>query len=208
MSRQLTRAILALASFSMPLAASPLYGNSSIQWRDCPPELAAPGAKVKCGYLPVPLDWDNPANGSINIGLARLPARKPESRIGNLFYQPGRPGNAGTEKIAHVESGSVKFGDKLRDHFDLIGTLSNPLKCDPDLYNRRLPAYPSTDAEFDARLERNAALRQSCIDMASIPLVDYMDSVSIATDHEAVRIALGDEPLSWFGVSYGTLLGS
>lgn len=44
--------------------------------------------------------------------------------------------------------------------------------------------------------------------MMDIPLIDYMDTVSIAKDHEAVRLALGGEPMNYFGVSYGTLLGS
>lgn len=86
--------------------------------------------------------------------------------------------------------------------------MSNPLKCDVDLYNAQLPAYPLTEDEFTARLKRNCALRQSCIDRTGMPLVDYMDTVSIAKDHEAVRIALGGEPINYFGVSYGTLLGA
>ncbi|KAI0381469.1 alpha/beta-hydrolase [Hypomontagnella monticulosa] len=214
MPRYSTSALLALVSAAVPLAASPLYGNSSIQWKECPTALAAPGSKVKCGSVAVPLDWDNPHRGSINIGLAKLPARKPENRIGNLFYQPGGPGNPGTDKVVHVETGATRWGDDLLDNFDLIGVdirgtgLSNPLKCDADLYNERLPAYPLTDEEFEARVKRNRALRQSCIDMTGIPLVDYTDTVSIAKDHEAVRLALGGEPMNWFGVSYGTLLGA
>ncbi|KAI1143203.1 hypothetical protein F5Y05DRAFT_367851 [Hypoxylon sp. FL0543] len=35
-----------------------------------------------------------------------------------------------------------------------------------------------------------------------------MDSISIAKDYEAIRVAIGDEPLNWLGVSYGTQLGS
>lgn len=86
--------------------------------------------------------------------------------------------------------------------------MSHPFKCDPDLYNQELPAYPTTDSEFAERVERNVALRRSCLDLMDIPLIDYMDTVSIAKDHEAVRLALGAEPMNWFGVSYGTLLDS
>ncbi|XXH01478.1 hypothetical protein Hte_007838 [Hypoxylon texense] len=214
MQKQFASILFGLASLSVPLAASPVYSNSSIRWQDCPLGITAPGSKTKCGFVTVPLDWDNPLKGTIDIGLARLPARRPESRIGSLFYQPGGPGYQGTDKVAHIETGATKWGDDLLDQFDLIGVdvrgtgLSHPLKCDPDLYNQELPVYPSTDAEFAARIERNAALRQSCLDLTDIPLIDYMDTVSIAKDHEAVRLALGDEPMNWFGVSYGTLLGS
>ncbi|KAI1452167.1 alpha/beta-hydrolase [Annulohypoxylon moriforme] len=209
-----TTALLALATFSAPLMASPLYGNSSILWKDCPTELTAPGSKVKCGFLKVPLDWENPRKGTIDVALAKLPARKPENRIGNLFYQPGGPGMQGTQKVAEVESGQTRWGDDLLDRFDLISVdlrgvgLSTTLDCDPDLYNQRLPAYPMTDADFAARVKRNRALRQSCLDRTGTPLIDYMDTITIAKDHEAVRVALGGEPMNWFGASYGTLLGS
>ncbi|KAI1087980.1 alpha/beta-hydrolase [Rostrohypoxylon terebratum] len=208
------KVLLASALFSAPLMASPLYGNSSILWKDCPTALIPSGSKASCGYLKVPLDWENPSKGVIEIGLAKLPARKPQSRIGNLFFQPGGPGIQGTYIISQAASGQMKWGEDILDHFDLIGVdlrgtgLSNPIDCDPDLYNQVLPVYPTTDAEFAARVKRNKALRQSCIDRTGIPLVDYMDTVSIAKDHEAVRIALGGEPMNWFGTSYGTQLGS
>lgn len=44
--------------------------------------------------------------------------------------------------------------------------------------------------------------------MTSSNLIDYMDSISIAKDYEQVRIELGDEPMNWLSVSYGTQLGS
>ncbi|XDG05418.1 hypothetical protein ABKA04_005033 [Annulohypoxylon sp. FPYF3050] len=197
------KVLLASALFAAPLMASPLYGNATIQWKDCPTALIPSGSKVSCGYLKVPLDWENPAKGMIDVGLAKLPARKPESRIGNLFFQPGGPGIQGTFIISQADSGQMKWGEDILDRFDLIG-----VDCDPDIYNQVLPVYPTTDAEFAARVKRNKALRQSCLDRTGIPLVDYMDTVSIAKDHEAVRVALGGEPMNWFGTSYGTQLGS
>lgn len=44
--------------------------------------------------------------------------------------------------------------------------------------------------------------------MTGSPLFDYMDTKAIARDHEAVRIALGGEPMTYLGLSYGTQLGS
>lgn len=68
--------------------------------------------------------------------------------------------------------------------------------------------YPNNAEEFDQVISRNQAFRQSCIDITGRPLFDYMDTRSIAQDYEAVRKALGDEPLTWLGQSWGTYLGS
>lgn len=138
MLHYLAGVLLAIVSSVVPPVKTPLHGKSSIQWKECPAALAAPSSKVKCGTLAVPLDWDNPRKGSIHIGVARLPARKPEvgsppyyfpclmltlaqNRIGNLLYQPGGPGNPGTNKVVQVETGATRWGDDLLDNFDLIG---------------------------------------------------------------------------------------
>jgi pimeloyl-ACP methyl ester carboxylesterase len=52
----------------------------------------------------------------------------------------------------------------------------------------------------------NTAFRQSCLNMTG-PLIDYMDTKSIVRDHESVRIALGGEPMTYVGNSYGSQLG-
>lgn len=63
------------------------------------------------------------------------------------------------------------------------------------------------DKSYDEMIALNQAFRQSCIDHSG-PIVNYMDTASIAKDHEVVRKALGDEKLTFFGVSYGTQLAS
>ena len=63
------------------------------------------------------------------------------------------------------------------------------------------------DESYDEMIDLNQAFRQSCIDRSG-PIVNYMDTASIAKDHEAVRKALGDEKLTFLGESYGTQLAS
>ena len=58
---------------------------------------------------------------------------------------------------------------------DLRGSgLSDPIKCDPELYDKLLPLYAKDEAGFEKLVQRNQALRQSCIDMTGTPLFDYM----------------------------------
>ena len=102
----------------------------------------------------------------------------------------------------------------ILDQFDIIGVdirgtgLSEAIECDLDLLNQMLagPLWPTDQSSFDEMIERNTAFRQSCFNGSDLP--HYMDTISIAKDHEAVRIALGSEPITWLGMSYGTQLAA
>jgi pimeloyl-ACP methyl ester carboxylesterase len=85
--------------------------------------------------------------------------------------------------------------------------LSTPIKCDPTIGNERISYFPTTDAEFERLVAHNKALGQSCLDLTG-PLAGYVDTVSVAHDVEAVRIALDEGDLNYLGLSYGTQLGS
>ncbi len=56
-------------------------------------------------------------------------------------------------------------------------------------------------------VEHNKALGQSCLDRTG-ELLGHVDTVSVARDLEALRIALGDAKLNWLGISYGTMIGA
>ncbi|KAI2633788.1 alpha/beta-hydrolase [Hypomontagnella submonticulosa] len=189
-------------------------GSQSFEWKHCPQWLVPGNSTLRCGSLSVPLDWDSPAKGAITIGVMKLPARDPKNRIGNVFFQPGGPGNQGSSSVLQMTTGDLEVGADILDRFDMIGVdprgtgLSEPLKCDVQLYNARLPYYPSDPDSFQKRVEYNLAMRKSCLEMSGNNLIDYMDSISIAKDYEAVRVALGNEPMNWLSVSYGTQLGS
>lgn len=56
--------------------ALPSPENQRIEWQPCPDELSR---DLQCGYLDVPLDWDDPAApAQVTLGIGRLAARKPE----------------------------------------------------------------------------------------------------------------------------------
>ena len=58
-----------------------------VQWTPC-------GA-LQCGTVAVPLDYDQPQLGTIQIALAMHPATDPAERIGSLVIDPGGPGVRG-----------------------------------------------------------------------------------------------------------------
>jgi pimeloyl-ACP methyl ester carboxylesterase len=75
------------------------------------------------------------------------------------------------------------------------------------LFAQRFSEFPTDENEFENLRQHNVALRESSIKLTGCPLIDYMDTTTIARDHEVVRSALGNENLSWLGQSGGTQLG-
>ena len=103
---------------------------------------------------------------------------------------------------------------EIRDRFDIIGVdyrgtgLSQPINCSYELFNEytRIPLYAPTEDSFSTLVGLNKAFRKSCLDLTGTALVDYMDTLSVVKDHEAVRRAIGNQNASFIGASGGTQL--
>ncbi|XXG96683.1 hypothetical protein Hte_002973 [Hypoxylon texense] len=219
-------ALLALATVS---AASPLpvpiaqlhrkatscsTGNStdSIAWGACPDSFPS---NLTCGTYTVPLDWNDPSGSeTIELGLVRFEASGGKaSRIGNLFVNPGGPGGQASSLLASLVASPDAVDPRIPERFDVIGLdprgvgLSTPVVCDPAAYNKRVSYFPKTPDQYDELVAYNAALGASCRAKTG-NLIDFVDTISAAKDHEAVRKALGGEKISLLGLSYGTQLFS
>lgn len=48
-------------------------------------------------------------------------------------------------------------------------------------------------------IDRNVAFRESCLQMTGRPLIDFMDTISIVKDYEAIRQALGSGKITYLG---------
>ncbi|RYP62966.1 hypothetical protein DL769_007105 [Monosporascus sp. CRB-8-3] len=230
--------ILSLAAIfgtATPIPTGPRDGSGNattqysppqkLTWGPCPARFAST-PNVTCATYPVPLDWDRPdGTETITLGMLRLTARgDPSRRIGNLFVNPGGPGVQATDAVARLAAAAGRLGPgstaELLERFDVVGLdprgvgLSTPVRCDAGLFNERASLFPRTRGEFDDLLVHNAALGASCRALSG-RLVDFVDTISAARDHEAVRLALGggkggggDEKASFLGLSYGTQLFS
>jgi pimeloyl-ACP methyl ester carboxylesterase len=110
----------------------------------------------------------------------------------------------------------VKFGQVLSPEvhrrFDVVGfdprgvAGSHPVLCDLDIELEAVPAIPRNQAEFEQIAAHNKALGDSCRKLTG-PLFDFLDTASVARDMDAIRAALGESKLNFYGVSYGTLMG-
>ncbi|MEU8819162.1 alpha/beta hydrolase [Actinoplanes sp. NPDC048796] len=193
--------VLAAAGLSSPAAAA---APGITDWKPC-----ADRPDVQCATLRVPLDWARPYGPKISLAVARNPVDDPSKRVGTLFLNPGGPGGPGTILALY---GDLVFSPALAEHFDLVGVDprgiagSTPVLCDGDPYPPGLTLFPRGAAEFRRFVEANRVFGQSCAD-ATGPLISHVDTVSVARDHEAARVALGEKEFNWLGLSYGTQIG-
>jgi pimeloyl-ACP methyl ester carboxylesterase len=157
----------------------------------------------------VPLDWAHPYGATINLAVARRPARSPRTRLGALLFNPGGPGGSGVDVVTNVPD---VFSPDLRDRYDIVGfdprgvNGSYAVTCDSDLLQRPRPDVPGTPAELDAVTTFNHDLGVDCASLTG-PLAGHVDAVSVARDMDAIRAALGEQKLTYYGVSYATLMG-
>jgi pimeloyl-ACP methyl ester carboxylesterase len=218
----LTLVFALVASTASLLVAHAQTPVPALAWHPCPLPAGAPATPgtpatmpqgLQCASVAVPLDYADPNGAQISVGIDRLPARDAQRRIGSLVFDPGGPGGSGVQWVMGAAFGLPIFGDAIRDRFDIIGLdprgvgSSTPVQCDPAIYNQVVSLFPKNEAEFRALVAHNRALGESCLAMTG-PLLAHIDTVSAARDIEAVRLALGGEPLNYLGLSYGTELGA
>ncbi|RKT86177.1 alpha/beta hydrolase fold [Saccharopolyspora antimicrobica] len=204
MRRGMTSALGVLLAAGATLGATvPVAAAPALDWQPCPEN-----AEVQCATLPVPLDWANPDGEQIEVAVARRPATDAAQRIGSLVFMPGGPGGTGVDSLL---AGSP-FSPELSSRFDIISYdprgfgRSNPLQCDTELVLAGPDILPGGPEKFEEIKRYNREVAADCRARTG-PVIDHMDAVSVARDIDAFRQALGEEQLSLYGISYGTLVG-
>ncbi|GAA4834749.1 alpha/beta hydrolase [Saccharopolyspora rosea] len=184
---------LTLPSFAGAAAATP----GTLSWQPC--------GQGECSSVEVPVDWSHPDGAKMDIAIGRLPATDPQHRIGVLFVPPGGPGASGIDTY-------VLGGDKiarLRRNFDIVSwdqrgvKRSGEVRCSEDLLDRAPKDFPATEQQYRALLDYNARLGADCRAHTG-PVFDFVDTTSAVRDLDAIRGALGEDELSFYGASYGT----
>lgn len=197
-----TATIASLVAAAGPAQAGPSTVRS-IDWQPCPD---APG--VECGTLTVPVDWSRPSGPTIDLALARRKATVPAERIGSILINPGGPGGPGAGLIKLDQF----LADEVARRFDIVGFdprgvgESSPVTCDAEIAFESYPVEPQNQAEFAQLVDHNRRYGESCRQLTG-PVFDFVDSVSVARDMDAIRAGVGDSKLTYYGVSYGTLMG-
>ena len=163
--------------------------------------------------MPVPLDYAEPDGPQISIAVARHPAEDPTARIGSLVINPGGPGGSGIDDLPSelrvLTSGLLADFDIVS--FDPRGVeRSAPVTCGesggPASQGPLPDAAPQTSATQHAVEAGDKQYGQQCA-AASGLVLPFVGTVDAAMDLDRIRAALGDSALTFFGHSYGTLLG-
>jgi len=181
-----------------------------IDWGKCTDELADDPV-LECATLAVPLDYDAPSGDTLDVALVRVPAT--DERQGAVLFNPGGPGGSGFEPIA--VSGSVIQSELGLTKFDIVGfdprgvDRSGGIECvddafqDAHLYLDDTPDTPEEQALLD---EADQGFIDGCKANYGDTLKFY-STANTARDMDRIRAGLGDEQMSFLGISYGTYLG-
>ena len=173
---------------------STVLENPPPEWKKC--------GDIECTTITVPFDYSSPELGTFQIPLTRQRALDDDLRQGVLLVNPGGPGAPGTSL---AQNAAYYFSKDLMTHFDIVG-------WDPRGTGTSTPTFDCGDSysDFFAN-ERTVASTQKFVDACKAKnpqIISHMSTAASARDIEAIRIALGEEKISYFGFSYGSTLGA
>lgn len=187
-------------------ALEPFY-SQVLAWDDC-------DDGMQCTTASAPLDWTDPAAGSVDLALVRQPATG--DRIGSLLVNPGGPGGSGYDFVK--DSVDYATDATLQEHFDIVGfdprgvgrssavTCLDPAEMDTYLYGLT-GAERGSDAWIQEQEASAATFATACAAKTGA-LLGEVDTQSAARDLDLLRAVLGDSQLNYLGFSYGTFLGA
>jgi pimeloyl-ACP methyl ester carboxylesterase len=204
------RVLAIVSAIALTLVAAPAFAEPAsppappINWQPC-----AEKPEVECGAVEVPVDWSKPNGETLQMAVARRKATSPEQRIGSLIYLEGGPGVSGVSTVLDA----APFSPEITSRFDVVGfdargaAGSAGVRCDAGLLENMPEFVPDGTAEqFDSLRGYVEQLGNSCRQHSGA-LLDNLDTGSVANDVDALRAGLGEERVSLFGFSYGTLTG-
>ncbi|MFD5316768.1 alpha/beta hydrolase [Streptomyces sp. NPDC127098] len=192
---------------AIPAELQPYY-EQELSWSDC-------GGGYECGTLTVPLDYENPGGGDIDLRVTRSAATNPDQRIGALLMNPGGPGASAVDFTQ--SSAEYIFPSEVLARYDMAaidprGTGgSQPVEC---LDGPAMDEYTLTDRTPDDEAEEEELLAAfdefatACAENSGEDLLSHISTIETARDMDVFRAVLGDDQLHYLGFSYGTKLGA
>jgi pimeloyl-ACP methyl ester carboxylesterase len=193
--------ILITAVLITGVATGTATADPGLDWQPC-----EAGKPFECATITVPIDYAHPENGTIEVAVARQEATG--EREGTLVFMPGGPGGSGVDRLLNGNVVPAEVAERFDVvSFDPRGTnRSHAIECDTDLVANLPNVVPEAGARLADVQDYARELGDSCREHTG-PLLDHVDSVSVARDIDALRAALGERKVTLYGRSYGTLAG-
>ena len=179
----------------------------TIEWGTC----AFYDPPAECATVQLPLDYDDPT-GPTTRDRHAADARRRGEKIGTLFVNPGGPGGS-VDRLRAVRRPADRAGRattlRRRRHRPARGRepAGTPgAGCPTVAIGALLRLSRSPRRRRGSRLRADRAINEGCAERRSA-IVDHASTADVARDMDVIRQALGEEQLSYYGISYGSLLG-
>ncbi|NMN94960.1 alpha/beta hydrolase [Antrihabitans stalactiti] len=189
------------------------YYTQTVDWGPCK-GYEAGGSRIsfglQCARIDVPVDYDNPDGDQAKIAISRT--RATGKKIGSVLINPGGPGASG------LRLAGLGIGTEIGERFDVIGFdprgigASTPtIKClddkekDADRQDLDIDNSPAGIKEQEDETKRDV---EKCVERTGKDFLAHVGTREVAHDMDVIRGALGDEKLTYIGISYGTHIGS
>lgn len=210
------------------------YRQQTLQWVACDPNVAGErspklldiweraGDRLQCSTMRVPMDWAKPERSDLVVAVMRLVSADPVQRQGVLLFNPGGPGIDGLSwalkllsafGLSNPDSQQGALQLRLLDRYDMVGFsprgvgASSQLQCATSEFGRSVEplsmgnlANNFANADYNDRKTAEACLKN--------PVAPFINTDATARDMDLLRGLLGEAKLNYFGVSYGTWLGT
>ena len=194
---------------------APLY-EQVLSWEPC-----SPSSAMECASLTVPRDYERPAEGTRELAVYRLaPAGAEDGATedgaddgaggGAVVVLPGGPGGSGQFLLEGLSPFRELAADRAVVSYDPRGVnASDAVSCEDDAAfaaRQALDATPDTAQEEAALVAAFEAFADACASAVGDDLA-HMGTADLVRDLDLLRAALGEDRLSYLGLSYGSLVG-
>lgn len=188
------------------------YYQQTVNWGGCPPSLFTDGSTIQCALVTVPVDWADPSQGDITIGISRPLHPGQYSRL--LLVNAGGPDNSSASQAEmleqlqpQVQTDHLVIGVDLRGISDGLGT---QVSCD---YAQRSGAENFMDGDSRNPTIESLTAQQdwwnrsisTCLQQHAT-FLKGISTPNHARDLNLVRAVLGFKHADLFGVSSGSSL--
>lgn len=193
--------LMACLAGSALVAAQTIAAQTDIDFTECKIGSGPVKISAQCTAIEVLLNPEDESSGTLELAIARIPARRQSDRQDAFTMIAGGPGQSALESFQAV---SFAFRHVMRDRdvilIDQRGT-GQSMKLDCPAAPEALGLELGLEPDFDpSEISRQAA---SCLE--SLPADPRWFSTSLAVrDLETVRQQLGISQWNLYGVSYGT----
>ena len=195
--------LAALILALMPVAVS---GQGTVESAECQDKPY--GYSLRCGYVSLPQDYDNPAVGRVAIYFTLIHSASSQKQPDPLVYLVGGPGSSGSQLL---QTSFRKYLRAFAGERDIIvidqrgtGLSDPPLYCREVLFrlDEILQSRYAEHAELVLEILKHCHQRLA---RSGIQFATY-HSQNNARDIVNVLLALGYEKWNLVGVSYGSRL--